>query len=72
MLVLAAMGQGLWLTLPGTDEKVLITGYIVLEGDTVNWRIGPRDGDIYIDKTLTATGFEGVENTDWKSVEKRS
>ncbi len=70
MLVLAAMGQGLGFVDPGTIVEVDIPDYIVLDGDTVNWRIGPRGADIYIDKTLTPTGFAGTEGIDWKPVNK--
>lgn len=32
------------------------------------YRIGIRDSQLQIDKELTATGFDGVENTDWENV----
>lgn len=72
MLVLAGIGQGAWLVDSEPAEVIEIPDYIVLDGDTVTWRIGPRVADMYFDKTLTATGFAGTENIDWKSVEKRS
>ena len=31
------------------------------------WREGVRGGKFVRDKTLTATGFDGVENTDWEN-----
>lgn len=29
------------------------------------WRKGARSGEMVIDKALTATGFDGIENIDW-------
>jgi len=34
----------------------------------VQWRIGVRAGYYVRDKTLTATGFSGVEDTDWTNI----
>ena len=31
------------------------------------WREGVRDDDFVRDKTLTATGWDGVEDTDWEN-----
>jgi len=70
MLVLGGMGQGMVLSIIGSGSETEIPGYIELEGDTVDWRIGPRGADIYIDKTLTPTGFAGTEGIDWKPVNK--
>jgi hypothetical protein len=51
------------------DEPV----YRIFESETgVLWRQGIRDGYIVLDVALTATGFEGAENTDWKCEEKES
>jgi hypothetical protein len=42
--------------------------YIVLLLDGVYLRWGVRDGYDVEDWTLTATGFNGTENTDWENV----
>jgi len=34
---------------------------------TCDWRAGVRNCQFVIDRTLTATGFDGIENTDWKN-----
>ena len=39
--------------------------YEYLREGAQQWRIGVRDGYFVRDKTLTATGFSGIENTDW-------
>lgn len=31
-------------------------------------RIGIRSGAFVMDKTLTATGFSGIEDTDWENI----
>lgn len=31
------------------------------------WRQGIRNCQFVMDRTLTATGFDGAENTDWKN-----
>ena len=33
-----------------------------------SWREGVRDGNFMRDKTLTATGWSGTEDTDWRNV----
>ena len=32
-----------------------------------DWRVGVRNCQFVHDRTLTALGFDGVENTDWKN-----
>jgi len=36
------------------------------------WREGIRAGNFVRDKTLTATGWDGVENTDWENILEES
>ena len=33
---------------------------------TTHFRIQERGGRLYIDQTITALGFDGVQNTDWE------
>lgn len=40
--------------------------YITFVGSTI--RIGVRSGDLVFDKTITATGFAGSEDTDWENI----
>jgi hypothetical protein len=47
------------------DEQYLIYG-----DDFARWRKGVRDGDFVLDKTLTETGFTGIEDTDWENVKR--
>lgn len=42
--------------------------YYYFNGRTVRFRFA--SGDLYIDKTITATGFDGTENTDWEAIAK--
>jgi len=48
----------------------LSTSYIYTtdESTGVKIRMGSRDGMWVVDKSLTPTGFIGVENTDWENV----
>lgn len=39
-------------------------------GGSINWRYQVRNDELYLDKELTATGFDGAEGTDWKNVER--
>ena len=32
------------------------------------FRVGMRNSQLQVDKALTATGFDGAENTDWENV----
>ena len=36
------------------------------------WREGIRGGNFVRDKTLTATGWDGVENVDWENIYEES
>jgi hypothetical protein len=38
--------------------------------DGSTFRIGVRGGAFVVDVELTATGFDGVENTDWENLEE--
>lgn len=43
--------------------------YRIYTDGTTTFRDGVRDGKYVIDKTLTSTGFDGIEDTDWTNVE---
>jgi hypothetical protein len=48
-------------------------GTLVTYTDGVDtYRDGSRGGSYVIDKTITALGFAGAENTDWENVETLS
>lgn len=49
---------------------VSVSSGLLIFGTVVGsrYRTGIRDGQYVIDKELTATGFNGVENTDWENV----
>lgn len=51
-----------------TPSGGVIDGYQVF-GETVGsrYRIGLRGGQLQIDRELTSTGFDGLENTDWEN-----
>jgi len=34
------------------------------------YRDGVRDGKFVLDKELTATGFDGAEDTDWENLDE--
>ena len=61
-----------------TFSNLSITNSIVLPGekfwdDTVNffrWQV--RGGVLYLDETITPTGFSGVEDTDWGNIWSKS
>ena len=40
--------------------------YFYFTGQT--FRIGVRDAELCIDQTITATGFDGEEDTDWEKL----
>lgn len=42
--------------------------YIYYTDGTYYWRKGVRNSEYVIDKTLTATGFNGSEGIDWENV----
>lgn len=44
--------------------------YFYYDDGTDEVRRGVRDGHDVYDVALTATGFDGIENTDWKNKEK--
>lgn len=45
-----------------------LTYFYFTDGIT-KYRIGVRDSKFVLDKALTGTGFEGIENTDWENLE---
>ncbi len=46
-----------------------ISQYFIYTDGTDTVRRGVRDGADVFDIVLTSTGFDGVENTDWKNKE---
>ena len=55
----------------GASGAVGADGYITLPNNATGLKVrfGQRAGFVYaIDQELTATGFAGVENTDWVNV----
>lgn len=42
--------------------------YEYLREGAQQWRLGVRNGAFVRDKTLTATGFSGIEDTDWENI----
>lgn len=42
--------------------------YLPFTDGTTNIRVGVRATKFVVDKTLTATGFAGVEDTDWANM----
>lgn len=42
--------------------------YYYFSGRTIRFRLA--SGNLYIDKTITVTGFDGTEDTDWEAVAK--
>jgi len=50
-------------TLKETGEQ-----YLPFTDGTTNIRVGVRATKFVVDKTLTATGFAGIENTDWTNI----
>jgi len=54
------------------DLNTILAGptfdYIYFESDTYTFRLGCRSDVLYLDQTMTATGFDGAENTDWANI----
>ena len=48
----------------------MATQYGTYTDGTYIYRDGVRSGEYVIDVALTATGFTGSENTDWKNLHK--
>ncbi len=42
--------------------------YVVFTLGDFKVRKGVRNGFFVVDKTMTATGFSGIENTDWTNI----
>jgi hypothetical protein len=54
-----------------SSSSSLVNGYLILPNSSTGFdvRFGTRAGFVYaIDQELTATGFAGVENTDWENI----
>ena len=49
-------------------RRKLIGAWSTLTDGTTTFRREIRDGYLCLDKTLTATGFAGLEDTDWTTV----
>lgn len=49
----------------GTDETSIIR---TIDSAPAGYRDEVRGGSYMIDATLTPTGFEGIENTDWENI----
>ena len=49
------------------DEQYLIYG-----DEYRLWRKGVRDGEFVLDKIITPTGFDGIEDTDWENIKSVS
>ena len=45
------------------------TQYRLFVDDSITYRIGVRGNSWVKDRTLTATGFAGIENVDWENIE---
>jgi hypothetical protein len=60
------MGHSLSITLP---YEIIHPSSQVLSNGTSTWRIEARDGSLCWDYTITALGFDGVEDTDWYNAE---
>ena len=54
-----------WIDIPDPGTTVQ---YLYYSDSIASWRKGVRGGRFVWDKTLTALGFDGVENTDWENV----
>lgn len=44
--------------------------YNIFDDDTTQVRIGVRATKFVVDRTLTATGFAGEEDTDWENIQE--
>lgn len=47
-------------------------GTLLFEKDGSSFRFTIRDGEMCLDQALTATGFDGTEGVDWKSIRQDS
>lgn len=45
------------------------TQYRLFVDDSITYRIGVRGSSWVRDRTLTVTGFAGIENVDWENIE---
>lgn len=43
--------------------------YVYYDDGITEWRKGVRDGCFIWDRALTATSFDGIEDTDWENVD---
>lgn len=44
--------------------------YNIFDDGTTKVRTGVRETKFVVDRTLTATGFAGVEDTDWENIQE--
>lgn len=44
--------------------------YYLVTDNTVTYRFGCRAGAYVVDRTITALGFLGIENTDWENLKE--
>jgi len=65
ILVLFNQTSGINVTITPINPFVNAPQYIEYTDGVEIWRKGARDGEMVIDKTITATGFSGTENIDW-------
>jgi len=53
----------------GTNSNIIPSGsYLIMSLGTTSIRKGIRSGEFVVDKTITATGFSGIENNDWMNI----
>lgn len=52
-----------------TMETSVSRQYVYFTDGSTSFRIGVRDYKLVTDKTLTALGWAGVQDTDWKQLE---
>jgi hypothetical protein len=50
------------------DLSINLVNYLYMSLDNTYIRKGIRDSVFVVDKTLTETGFSGVENVDWENI----
>jgi len=50
------------------DLKAIGEQYLPFTDGATNLRVGVRATKFVVDKTLTTTGFAGIENTDWVNI----
>jgi hypothetical protein len=49
------------------DDSIPTSALFISDENNINkFRITLRAGNLVIDKAITVTGFNGIENTDWE------